>query len=97
MPPLWAVRRQCSTQYVSLSPPSRLKQKIHPAPRPPPHCLQGSPQLSLSRQLVGNVDEVTDVRFVGGSREAPSHVAVATNCEVREGDSRWGEEQNQLS
>jgi len=39
--------------------------------------------LVLSKQLVGNVDEVTDVRLVGGvKRTSPTHIAVATNCEV---------------
>jgi hypothetical protein len=47
-----------------------------------PHPLQGRKSLTLSRQLVGNLDEVTDVRWVGGPREDPSHLAVATNCEV---------------
>ncbi len=31
---------------------------------------------------MGNVDEVTDVRLVGGAPGAPTHVAVATNGEV---------------
>jgi U3 small nucleolar RNA-associated protein 13 len=37
--------------------------------------------LPLVRQLVGNNDEVTDLRFVGGPAGAPTHVAVATNSE----------------
>lgn len=37
--------------------------------------------LVLSRQLVGNMDEVTDVRFVG-SKSNPSHIAIATNSEA---------------
>lgn len=52
---------------------------MQPFPSPP-----GGPQgaqLSLERQLIGNHDEVTDVRFVGPSA-APSHVAVATNGAV---------------
>ena len=36
--------------------------------------------LSLVRQLVGNNDEITDLRFVG-PLAAPTHVAVATNSE----------------
>jgi hypothetical protein len=55
--------------------------------------------LVLTRQLIGNVDEVTDVRLVGGSgssrgtgtgRGDPSHIAVATNCEVGKGFGKGG-------
>eukprot|EP00983_Pelagomonas_calceolata_P079170 1154560-Pelagomonas_calceolata.AAC.16 len=42
-----------------------------------------SSSLVLRRQLVGNIDEVTDVRLVGGASPlTPSHIAVASNCEV---------------
>jgi len=34
--------------------------------------------LTIARQLVGNNDEVTDLRFVGPPA-APTHLAVATN------------------
>ena len=34
--------------------------------------------LAVAHQLVGNNDEVTDLRFVGPAA-APTHVAVATN------------------
>ncbi len=37
--------------------------------------------LSTVRQLLGNIDEVTDVRFVG-SRASPTHLAVSTNSEA---------------
>ena len=37
-------------------------------------------RLEPTRQLVGNNDEVTDLRFVGPPA-APTHVAVATNSE----------------
>ncbi len=37
-------------------------------------------RLELARQLVGNNDEVTDLRFVGPAA-APTHLAVATNSE----------------
>lgn len=35
-------------------------------------------KLALSRQLIGNNDEVTDVRLIG-PLEAPTHFALATN------------------
>jgi hypothetical protein len=38
--------------------------------------------LALGKQLIGNVDEVTDVRLVGGRAAAPTHLAVATNSEA---------------
>ncbi len=43
-------------------------------------CLQGGEAGSLEvvRQLVGNNDEVTDLRFVGPAA-TPTHLAVATN------------------
>jgi U3 small nucleolar RNA-associated protein 13 len=37
--------------------------------------------LAVAKQLIGNNDEVTDVRFLGPA-EAPTHLAVATNSEV---------------
>ena len=43
--------------------------------------LQGSKKegrLALARQLIGNNDEVTDVRLIGPP-EAPTHLALATN------------------
>ncbi len=43
--------------------------------------LQGSKKegrLALARQLIGNNDEVTDLRLLG-SPEAPTHLALATN------------------
>jgi U3 small nucleolar RNA-associated protein 13 len=39
------------------------------------------PALHLTRELVGNHDEVTDLRFVGDPAN-PSHLAVATNGDV---------------
>lgn len=39
---------------------------------------EAGPPLALVRQLVGNNDEVTDIRFVG-PLEAPTHLAVTTN------------------
>ena len=36
--------------------------------------------LALVRQMIGNNDEITDLRFVGPSA-APTHLAVATNSE----------------
>eukprot|EP00798_Chlamydomonas_sp_ICE-L_P002642 gene2643-5017_t len=38
-------------------------------------------RLEMSKQLVGNIDEVTDVRFIG-DKEAPTHIAVANNSET---------------
>lgn len=38
-------------------------------------------QLALCKQLIGNIDEVTDVRFVGPA-DQPTHLAVATNGET---------------
>lgn len=35
-------------------------------------------ELALTKQLIGNNDDITDIAFVGPSTE-PSHVAVATN------------------
>jgi U3 small nucleolar RNA-associated protein 13 len=32
--------------------------------------------------MIGNQDEVTDMRFVGTSFESPTHIAVATNSEA---------------
>ncbi|GIM03852.1 hypothetical protein Vretimale_8516 [Volvox reticuliferus] len=46
-----------------------------------PQNVGGSPHLVLSRQLVGNQDQVTDLRFVGPPAE-PSLLAVATNSET---------------
>ena len=45
-----------------------------------PGSVSSSARMELSRQLVGNNDEVTDLRFVGPPA-APTHVAVATNSE----------------
>ena len=57
-------------------------------------CMQvvgGEKQLAVSKHLVGNHDEVTDLRFIG-PREKPSHVAVATNSEqVRGGMALQGQ------
>ena len=44
-------------------------------------CLQGKKKegmLALTRQLIGNNDEVTDLRLIGPS-DAPTHLALATN------------------
>lgn len=41
----------------------------------------------MVRQLVGNNDEITDLRFVGPAA-APSHIAVATNSEQVSGPIR---------
>ncbi|GIL66924.1 hypothetical protein Vafri_20438, partial [Volvox africanus] len=46
-----------------------------------PQDVGGSRRLVLSRQLVGNQDQVTDLRFVGPPAE-PSLLAVATNSET---------------
>ncbi|GLI67244.1 hypothetical protein VaNZ11_011426, partial [Volvox africanus] len=46
-----------------------------------PQDVGGSPRLVRSRQLVGNQDQVTDLRFVGAPAE-PSLLAVATNSET---------------
>lgn len=35
-------------------------------------------RLALARQLMGNIDEVTDLRLIG-PLEAPSHLALASN------------------
>jgi len=45
-----------------------------------PASVSSPARLEPARQLVGNNDEVTDLRFVG-SPAAPTHVAVATNSE----------------
>ena len=45
-----------------------------------PGSVSSPARLELSRQLVGNNDEVTDLRFVGPPA-APTHMAVATNSE----------------
>ena len=37
-------------------------------------------ELSLARQLIGNNDQITDVRFLGPPG-TPTHIAVATNSE----------------
>lgn len=45
--------------------------------------------LAVAHQLVGNNDEVTDLRFVGPAA-APTHVAVATNSPaIRLFDTVW--------
>ena len=38
----------------------------------------GSEGLAMTRQLIGNHDEVTDIRFIG-PMEAPTHLALSTN------------------
>ena len=42
----------------------------------------GKRTLSLTRQLIGNLDEVTDLRLLGQPGAAPSHVALATNSPI---------------
>ena len=43
--------------------------------------MQGSAtELTLARQLIGNNDQITDVRFLGPPG-TPTHIAVATNSE----------------
>lgn len=43
----------------------------------------------MVRQLVGNNDEITDLRFVGPTA-APTHIAVATNSEQVSSGSAQG-------
>ena len=45
-----------------------------------PASVSSPARLEPARQLVGNNDEVTDLRFVGPPA-APTHLAVATNSE----------------
>ncbi|MEW5303709.1 MAG: hypothetical protein WDW36_006375 [Sanguina aurantia] len=49
--------------------------------QPAPPTTPGGPSLlAQSKQLIGNIDEVTDLRFIGPPA-APTHLAVATNSE----------------
>lgn len=55
-----------------------------PAPNhnPPFKCLQADGSaLDLTKQLIGNNDEVTDIRFLGPPT-APTHLAVSSNSET---------------
>ncbi len=48
----------------------------------PPFCIQaGESSLELTKQLIGNNDEVTDIRFLGPPT-APTHIAVSSNSNV---------------
>ena len=58
----------CNTQAAEEAIPDEAARVSQPA------------RLELARQLVGNNDEVTDLRFVGPAA-APTHLAVATNSE----------------
>lgn len=61
----------------------QLKAPLTAPKRPPPcNCLQADGSaLDLTKQLIGNNDEVTDIRFLGPPT-APTHLAVSSNSEI---------------
>lgn len=80
--------KSCSLPLLAPPPrvPLALPLPTHPPthprpPRPAPQVVSGERRLVLGRQLIGNQDQVTDLRFVGPPGE-PTALAVATNSEA---------------